>query len=209
MKAFVIMGRTFKSTYEDLFLVVTLSVIWWVGTLLIVTAPMTATGLQNVANRIANYKRVELSFFWEGARSHIGAGVALFLIFLLAPPLMVFSIVFYLNSGNWLLLLAVLLIWVLLLSLMAGQYFYPLFWQQEKPGVGLIIRNGFVLAFRHPLYTFLILLFQIVLTVVSTVLVVPVALLLPGMIALAQNHALVGLLQDMGMAPEPPGQSGT
>lgn len=209
MKAFVIMGRTLKSTYEDLFLVVTLSVVWWVGTLLVVTAPMTAIGLHHVANRIANYKRVEMSFFWEGARSNVGKGVLLFLLVLLAPPLMAFSISFYLDSGSWLLLLAVLLGWVLLLALMAGQYFYPLFWQQEQPALGLIVRNGFVLAVRHPFFSILMLLFQLVLVILSTLLVVPIVLLLPGMIALAQNHALTGLLQDMGLASEPPVQSGT
>ena len=109
MKAFVIMGRTLKSTYEDLFLVVTLSVLWWAGTLLIVTAPMTSVGLHHVANRVANYKRVNISFFWEGARAHIGKGVLLFLLLLLAPPIMVFSVVFYLENGGWLLVLAVVL----------------------------------------------------------------------------------------------------
>ena len=39
MKAFLIMGRVIKATYEELFLVVGLSVAWWAGTLLIVTAP--------------------------------------------------------------------------------------------------------------------------------------------------------------------------
>ena len=209
MKAFVIMGRTLKSTYEDLFLVVTLSVLWWAGTLLIVTAPMTSVGLHHVANRVANYKRVNISFFWEGARAHIGKGVLLFLLLLLAPPIMVFSVVFYLENGGWLLVLAVVLVWVLLLTLMAGQFAYPLFWQQTTPSVGLIVRNAFVLAVRHPLFSLLMVLFQAVLVVLSIVLVVPVLLLLPGMIALAQNHALTGLLQEVGLAPEPPVQSGT
>ena len=89
MKAFRIMGRVIKATYEELFLVVGLSVAWWAGTLLIVTAPMTTAGVQNVANRIANYKRSNFDFFWSGARTHIGRGVLLFLILLLAPPLVV------------------------------------------------------------------------------------------------------------------------
>ena len=168
MKAFVIMGRTLKSTYEDLFLVVTLSVVWWAGTLLVVTAPMTTVGLHRVANRITNYKRVEMGFFWEGAHTNVGKGVLLFLLVAFAPPLMVFSISFYLNNSGWLLVLAVLLVWVLLLALMAGQYFYPLFWQQEQPAIGLIVRNGFVLAVRHPLFSILMLLFQVVLIVLST-----------------------------------------
>jgi uncharacterized membrane protein YesL len=209
MKAFVIMGRTFKSTYEDLFLIVALSVAWWAGTLLVVTAPMTTTGLYNVANRIANYKRVNMSFFWEGARSNVGKGVLLFLLVVLMPPLIIFSMGFYLANGDWQLLLAVVMGWVMLLWLMAGQFFFPLFWQQEKPSLSLILRNSFVLAVRHPLYAVLMLIFQLVLIILSVVLVVPIVLILPGMIALAQNHALTGLLQDMGLAPEPPVKSGT
>ena len=53
------------------------------------------------------------------------------------------------------------------------------------------------------------LLFQGLLIALSLVLVVPVMLLLPGMIALSQNFALVGLLQEMDLAPQPPEMSGT
>ena len=63
MKAFTIMGRTLKGAYEEFFLVVALSVVFWIGTLLIVTAPMTWTGVYYVANRIANYKRARFDFF--------------------------------------------------------------------------------------------------------------------------------------------------
>ena len=66
------MGRVIKAAYEELFLVVGISVAWWVGTLLVVTAPMTTAGVHNVANRIANYKRSGFDLFWEGARSYIG-----------------------------------------------------------------------------------------------------------------------------------------
>jgi uncharacterized membrane protein YesL len=209
MKAFRIMGRVFKATYEELFLVVGLSVAWWVGTLLIVTAPMTTAGVQNVANRIANYKRSNFDFFWSGARSHIGRGVLLFLLLLLAPPLLWFSVMFYFEQQGWLILFGVLMAWVLLIAFMGGQYFYPLFWQQSEPDLKLIIRNGLLLAVRHPLYTFLMLLFQVLLIALSITLVVPVMLLLPGMIALCQNFALVGLLQEMDLAPQPPEMSGT
>ena len=209
MKAFRIMGRTLKGVYEDLFLIVLLSVVWWVGTLLIVTAPMTTSGVQHVANRIANYKRVEFSFFWEGARSHIGRAVLLFLLIVLAPPLMWFSVTFYFDRQGWLVVLGVIMAWTLLVCLLAGQYFYPLFWQQNEPSLKLVLRNGFLLAVRHPLYSLLMLLFQIVVMGLSIVLVVPIILLLPGMLALSQNFALVGLLQEMDLAPQPPEMSGT
>jgi hypothetical protein len=100
MKAFFIMGRVIKGAYEELFLIVTISVVWWLGAILIVTAPLVTVGLHNVANRMANYKRVEMSFFWEGARTRKGQGALLFLLCLLAPPLMWFSIQFYFDRGT-------------------------------------------------------------------------------------------------------------
>jgi len=209
MRAFFIMGRVIKATYEELFLVVGLSVAWWAGTLLIVTAPMTTAGVQSVANRIANYKRSNFDFFWSGARTHIGRGVLLFLILLLAPPLVGFSINFYFQQQGWLVLFGILMAWVLLILLMGGQYFFPLFWQQNEPDLKLVVRNGLLLSVRHPLYSILMLLFQGLLIALSLVLVVPVMLLLPGMIALSQNFALVGLLQEMDLAPQPPEMSGT
>ena len=51
--------------------------------------------------------------------------------------------------------------------------------------------------------------FQVLLIALSFTLVVPVVLLMPGMVALSQNFALVGLLQDMDLAPQPPEMSGT
>jgi hypothetical protein len=209
MKAFRVMGRTFKSTYEELFLIIATSLLWWVGILLIVTAPFATMGIQTVANRIANYKRVNQSFFWDGARMQRGRGVVLFLLWLLTPPLMWFSIGFYLNRQGWLTLLGIVLAWAMLIILMAGQYTYALLLQQSEPSLKLDLRNAVVLAFRHPLFSLIMLLFQLVLTAVCSVLVIPLVFLLPGMLALAQNHALIALLQEMGLAPQPPVISGT
>ncbi|MBK8046055.1 MAG: hypothetical protein IPK16_02320 [Anaerolineales bacterium] len=209
MKAFSVMGRTLKSTYEELFLVIVISLLWWVGLLLIVTSPLATMGVQTVANRIANYKRVNQSFFWEGARTQTARGVALFLLWLLVPPIMWFSIQFYLDRQGWLALLGIVLAWAMLITLMAGQYMYALLLQQSEPSLKLTLRNAVVLAFRHPLFSVLMLLFQLALTAVSVMLVIPVVILLPGMLAIAQNQALIALLQNMGLAPQPPVMSGT
>jgi hypothetical protein len=203
MKAFRIMGRTFKGAYDEFFLIIIVSLLWWAGTLLIVTAPLAMAGLQQVANRIANYRRVDLSFFWEGARARIVASIVLWLILVVAPPLFWLSVTFYFERGGWLLLLGTLLFWALVFLVMSAQYFFPLLWQQSDPSLGLLLRNAAVLAGRHPLYSLLMVLFQVVLIAISVILVLPL-LMLPGVIALAQNYALVGLLQEMGLAPQPP-----
>ena len=204
MKAFVVMGRTLKAAYEELFLCVFLSVAWWIGTLLIIPAAPVTLGIHQVANRIANYKRVDNSFFWEAARSYFGRGWLLYLISLLLPAAILFNIWFYLNTEGWLRTFGVFWIWLFVLALMTGQYFFPLFWQQDEPDIKLVLRNAVLLALRHPLYTFLILLFQLLLIGISVAITLPLVLLTPALIALTGNFALVGLLQEMGLAPEPP-----
>lgn len=230
MKAFLVMGRTLKAAYDDLFLCVFLSIAFWVGTLalplifgwlanmiglpltvvvpisallMLPAAPVTA-GIQRVANRIANYLRVDNSFFWEGTRQHIGRGFLLFAISLFVPLAIAFNIWFYFNSQGWFQLIGVAWMWLLLLWLLIGQYVFPLFWQQDTPDIKLALRNAALLAMRHPLYSLLMLLFQLVLLAISAALTLPLILLAPGLIALAGNFAMTGLLQEMGLAPQPP-----
>lgn len=204
MKAFVIMGRTFKAAYDELFLCVFLSVAWWIGTILVLPAAPVTAGLHNVANRMANYKRVDNSFFWEGTRTRIGRSWLIYLINLLAPAIMVINAWFYFRLEGWPRMIGVFFIWLLLISLMIGQYVFPLIWQQDQPDVKLALRNAAVLAMRNPVYTFLLLVFQVLLLALSTAITLPLILLAPALIAIAANFGLAGLLQEAGLAPEPP-----
>ena len=204
MKAFVVMGRTLKAVYDELFLCVFLSLIWWLGTVLIVTAAPATVGLHQVANRIANYKRVDSSFFWEGARMRIGRGWLLYLINLVVPIIIFTSIFFYLTTTGWLRILGFVCIWLFVFVLMISQYYFPLFWQQDEPDIRLILRNAVLLALQHPLYTFLMLLFQILLMALSIAITLPLFLLAPALIAVSANFALTGMLQEVGLAPQPP-----
>lgn len=204
MKAFTVMGRVLKAAYEDLFLCVFMSIAWWIGLLPIVTIAPVTMATNHVANRIANYKRVDNSFFWEALRQHIGRGWLMMLITLGAPAAVLFNIWFYANSQGYLRVIGVAWLWMLLLVLMISQYFIPLFWQQDEPSIKLALRNATILALKHPLYTLLILLFQLVLLALSVGLTLPLVLLWPALAALTGNFALTGLLQEMGLAPEPP-----
>ncbi|MEZ4620723.1 MAG: hypothetical protein R2867_35155 [Caldilineaceae bacterium] len=170
----------------------------------IVTMPMVIMGMHNACNQLANYRRVDNGFFWDGAKTNIGKGWILFLISLLVPVAIIFNIWFYLNSEGWISFIGFAWFWLLLLVLTTGQYLFPLIWQQDEPDVRLALRNSVLLALRHPIYSFLMLIFQIVLLAISAGLTLPLVLLYPGMIALTQNFALAGILQEMGLAPQPP-----
>jgi uncharacterized membrane protein YesL len=239
MKAFTVMGRVLKAAYDDLFLCVFLSLVWWAcpivlllllgavaqyaggvlaaiptpvgiaglaiaGLAVLVIQPWVTMGVQHVANRIANYKRADSGFFWEGTRLYRGRGLLLFFLLLAIPAALAFNVWFYFNSQGWLQLLGVVWLWLFVFCLMAGQYVFPLLWQQDEPNLRLALRNAVLLAIQHPLYSILMLLFQLLLLGVSIALTLPLILLTPALIALAGNLGLVGLLQEMGLAPQPP-----
>jgi len=204
MKAFTVMGRVLKAAYEDLFLCVFLSIAWWIGTILIVPSAPVMLAMNHVANRIANYKRVDNSFFWEALRQHIGKGWLLYVISLLLPLAVLVNVWFYFNSTSWMNFIGIAWLWIFLLVVMVLQYVFPLFWQQDEPQIRLVLRNALLLALRYPLYTLLMLLFQLFLLVISLVLTLPLILLTPALLALTANFALTGILQEMDLAPEPP-----
>jgi uncharacterized membrane protein YesL len=204
MKAFYIMGRVLKATYEDLFLVVYLSVLWWIGQVLIITAAPATVGINEVFNRAANYRRTDNGFFWSGAKQHFGRGWLLYLIMLVVPSALAFNIAFYGNSeGPWR-IFSIFWIWAFAISLMVAQYIFPLFWQQDDQSTKMVLRNATILAFKHPLYSFLMVLFDLLLIVISVALTLPALILLPGMLAISGNFALTGILQDLDLAPMPP-----
>ena len=205
MKAFTVMWRTIKALYEDLLLWVWLSVLWWVGVFLILPAGPVTSGIHNAANRVANYRRVESAFFWDGAKTTIGKSWLLLGINLLMIAGVVVNIRFYgASTASWAQIISIVWVWILIIVLMAGQYFFPLLWQQDEMSIKMVLRNAFILALRHPLYTFLMFLFQVLLLVVSFVTVLPIFLLTPAAVVLAMNFSLVGLLQELDLAPEPP-----
>lgn len=204
MKAFTIMWRVIKAAYEELFLCVGMSLLWWAGAFLVVTGAPATMGIQHVANRLANYKRADSGFFWENARAHVGKGYILFLFSVLVPPALAFNVWFYANAESWLRLIGLVWLWILLIWLLVAQYIFPLFWQQDEPNVRLAFRNAALLAAKYPLYSLLMLFFQITLILIAFVTILPLPLLLPAMIALAQNFGALGILQEMGLAPEPP-----
>jgi hypothetical protein len=234
MKIFPVLWRGIRATYDDLLLYVVLTVYWWIGTIPVLFAffafmqaiatgdviwwlgvllgialsPISSAataGLHRVANRAANYKRIDASFFWEGVRMHLKKGWLLYAGNLVAIGGVLLNIQFYLRSPSDVMrLIGIAWIWGLLLLFLMGQYFFPLFWQQDEPRLRLILRNSLVLTFRYPLFTFILLLYQIVTLAVSVGFALLLFLITPALLAVTTNVAVVHLLQDMGLLPPPP-----
>lgn len=204
MKAFQIMVRVLKAAWDELFLLVAASLVWWAGFLLVFTAAPATMGLHGATNRLANYKRSGMEFFWSEAKRAIARSWLLLGAIALVFALIVLNIWFYGSGEGWFRTISVAWWWVLFLFLMVAQYLFPLLSQQTEPNVRQALRNAAVLALRSPLYSAISLIFQAVLLFVCVALVLPILLLLPGLLALSANFMLTGLLEEMGLAEPPP-----
>ncbi len=111
------MWRVLKALWDDLFVIVGVSVLWWAGAILIVTAGPATLGVNAVTNRIANYKRSGMEFFWSEAKRFPGKAWVLFGGTLIVLALIILNITFYFNAQGWLRYLTVVWIWVLLFFL--------------------------------------------------------------------------------------------
>lgn len=205
MKAFPIILRIFKALYDDLFLCVVVSLLWWGGVLLVVTAGPATLGLHAVANRAANYRRTSLDFFWSEARAYPWRAWGLLGAILVVGALIAANITFYGSSpAGWARVVTVIWLWVALFYLLISQYLFPLFCQQSDRSIRTTLRNGAVLALRSPVYSLVALLFTLLLLATCLALFLPALLLMPALLALAGNFFVTGLLQEMGLASAPP-----
>ncbi len=193
-----------RALYDDLFLYVWLSLLWWAGLILVLPAGPATLGLHRVANRAANYKRVDASYFWQSLRKNIGVSWTLFGGSLLTLIGLISNILFYGNRPGWFFVITVAWLWVLLIFGLMGQFIFPLYCQQDDKRVILVVRNALILAFRNPLFSLLLLILQLILITVSIVIPIFIVLIGPAMVALIANFGMAYLLQNMGLAPTPP-----
>ena len=199
------MWRTLKILHDELFFWFGLSILWWVGILLVIPAAPVTAGLCAVANCSANYKRVDAELFWDHAKSNIKRSCLLVGTDLILIAVVVMNIMFYGSSSSTLARVVVIpLLWLIVLLLIGSQYLLPLVSHQENSSLFLTFRNAFLVALRYPLFSLLMLIFQIALVVMSIVTVLPFFLLMPASVAVAANVGLVTILQDMDLIPTPP-----
>lgn len=205
MKQFIapwrFLGRAVILFFEDLYLMVLVSLLSSVSILTLVLAPAAAAGLINIASRMIAAKRISLDFFWEGAKTGwqmtykvmgVWGGVMVLLLFNILFYALRFSGPLRYFSGFW--------GYLAILWLAIGFYLLPVLRHMPTPTVKSVYVNAFVLAFRQPLYT-LMLLIQFVLLTLLWRYLPPLAILVwPGLMALlvsfATHYGLTAIMQE-------------
>lgn len=154
----------------------------------IVTLTICIFAYGDTALDISNFKGVTVKQYFLSFKKAIKDGFLFSLILGILFVLGYVVIPFYVNWSNTVgLLLAALMLWIIILSVLALQWFFPLRNLQKAPFFRTL-KNCYGYFFDNPLFSIFLLLYNLVLTILS----IPVFLVIPSFsgIALAQMNAV-------------------
>lgn len=175
------------------------SVLWFVLSLPLVTAPAAWAGLMHLSHRAYHDPGVRLEAFWEGFRENLwrGFGLALF------NGLLVLMTVVNLNSTRGQAGLGIDLMrsaWLLSMVLWftVQLYIWPIYYNMAQPDFWGALRNAGVMMLLHPGFTLGLWLGVVLVLAFSTVFFLAWLLLTAGALAAIANSAVLDRLQAAG-----------
>ena len=231
MRAFGVVWRTIVSFYNEMFLLIGLSLLWWItGGIFIGVAAVAASlgwplftmddpwwlapllaipvgpataALAHVARRVAREERVDSSFYWEGFRLYWRKALALSAISMIILSLLCLNLAFY-KGLTITVLQALSFLWLYLVVfwLCAQLYLFPVLIALKEPKIWAALRTTAVVAFANPLYSIVLLILALALTALCVVLAILVPLAWPALMLLLGENALKLLLERAGIKSE-------
>jgi uncharacterized membrane protein YesL len=228
MRAFVIAGKAILSFYNDLFVFVTMSLLWWitggifvaagaavafvllaaggpwwVAPVIAIPAGPAIIALASVARQTIRGRAADRRDYLDAFKKNWKTGLVLNALGMVVLSLLLLNLVFYAFQTNTALRLLSIL-WIYLVLFWSGMqfYVYPFYLALEKPGLKHSLRLAALAAFANPLFSLFLLVIACALTVVSVALPVLVVIVWPALIALLGESALRLLLQRAGVEHE-------
>lgn len=185
-------------TFQRIGLLLTLNILWWLLSLLLLTWPPATAALYHVSRRLTNIEVSEQTTwrdFFEGMRQYWLQSWLLALADLALGGVISFGFWFYFNLEHSLLRwVALPIFYIILLWLGMQLYLFPLLIAQSDKRLWLVFRNALILAVRNIGLTGWLGLLLLAVIMVSSVLTGPVLLILISFLAVAQTLALQEIL---------------
>lgn len=177
--------------WENWFPLAVLGVIWLLACLTIILGPPATLGLAYAIRSIPQGQAPSVTEWWRGTRTYFGHAWLLALLNAVLGFLFWTNIWFYgqlgtpLAAGLRWMFLPITLIWLII-------QFYAISFllEQERKNLGIALRNGFYLMMAAPMFTVIIGVVALVLSIVGLLLVAPLVLGMPALILLLSYYAV-------------------
>lgn len=225
MRAFFVGAHAVVAFYNDLFVYISMSLLWWVsggifvalaavaGLMFFVSggpwwiAPLiaipagpaimaiTAATRQTMRGRAADRRD-----YIDAFKANWKSGLLLTTLGMLVLSLLLLNLIFYaFQTATLLRLLSVVWAYLILFWVSMQFYIYPFYQALENPTLGHSLRMSALATLANPLFSVLLLLVALLLTAVSAVLVVLLIIAWPGLMALTGASGLQLLLERAGV----------
>jgi uncharacterized membrane protein YesL len=225
MRAFLVAARAVVAFYNDLFVYISMSLLWWitggffvavaavVGLMFFVSggpwwiAPVLAIpagpaimAITAATRQTRHGRAADRHDYLDAFRANWKAGLLLTTLGMVVLSLLLLNLIFYAFQTTTLLrVLSVVWGYLVLFWVSMQFYIYPFHQALEHPSLGHSLRMSALATLANPLFSVLLLLVAFLLTAVSAVLVVLLVIAWPGLMALTGEYGLQLLLDRAGV----------
>lgn len=203
MGPFRLLWRGIADVFEHLLPYMLASILWWLSILLVVTFPPATIGLFAMTDPRRSIDRPEPGEILAQMRRDAVASWKLFLIILPILALLIWDLGFYGGNQGGFAVLAPLWLTLLIIALAISLASISALALTES-GVGSALRRGAYVILSSPFRSLLVLIAVVLYVVIGTVLVVPLVLIVPPLIAATVNRLVLSQLQIAVVDPMAP-----
>jgi uncharacterized membrane protein YesL len=171
MTAFPVIWRALRNGYEELFNLAGMNLLTLLLQLTIVLGPPAMAALQYMSNRVANGFAISFAGYFAAMRANFGAAWRFALPTIVLTALILFNMRFYasVTDQSWVVWVQGAWIAALVLTQAVQFYAYPLYFEQEVKSWRLAVRNAALVVGANPLYTAILLIAGLAVTLISIV----------------------------------------
>jgi len=203
-EAMSVFWQTLKDTWEELYSLAIVNVVWLLASMTILLFPVTVAGMYYVTNRVAHGKTFHFSDFIEGIKKFWWRSLIWFLANILFVIIIYTNLAFYSSNFKGLWVAFVGGFWLALLAfwLTMQMYFWPMLIEQKETKMLLAWRNAAFLVLASPFFSFFVATFHLLLIAVSFALGLPLIFVCMAAVGLLANNAVLVLLVKFGLLKE-------
>ena len=176
-----------------------ITIVWFFAQFTVILGPPATFGLYHVIHVMAREgEATGVKGMIQGARMYFGKALFWGLINWVAVILAYVNIAFYLQMGTTLGAIAMWIVIILSVTYLVAQFYTVAFFMQMKDDqkkVFVAFRNGLFLALGTPIFSFVLVLFAVVLIALSGALIIPIFLGVPALIAVLGTRGMIDRLE--------------
>lgn len=197
---FQVILQSLRDWWDEWLNMLVIGVVWFVCLLTVLLGPPAILGLYHVTHALAHGESLGVSGLIAGGRRYFLKGWLWALVNLVAAILLFANLLFYGQiDAVWSRLVQGLFLGLSVLWLVVQFYALPYLMEQEQQQVRLALRNGLLTVLASPGYTLVVVGVAALISLLSLLLVIPLFLGAPGLVALLGSRAVLERIETYGV----------